>query len=113
MEDLNILDTIKTLGPIPILGLGLLVLGKGLKTAKLVPTRFLPLLLPLIGAGTYPFIAENGSVPWDIPHLGLYNAIMGAAIGGLTVLVHDKLLRGFFGSKKALGDGDTEIRAKK
>lgn len=88
------------------LGVGLLMLGFFLKRSPLADW-LIPLLIMVTGAAIYPFIAEIGKVSATITNPNLYNAVIGAGIGGLVTGGH-QAVKQFLKDRK----GDTTFTKK-
>ena len=86
------------------LAVALNVVGEALKRSP-VPNWMLPLILPLLGALAYPFIAEAGKVNYEVARpdvlLGIYGFCIGAASVGLN-----QMFRQFLGRRGA----DAEVK---
>ena len=101
MEELNSLEMLKTVGPMGMLALFLLAMGRVAKALPFLGNKYIPVVVILLGMGIYPFIAESGSIAWDVPHIGLYNALVGAVIGTAAITFYDKLIKKWVEKKDA------------
>lgn len=81
------------------LALALNVVGLALKKAP-VPNWIIPLVLPVLGALLYPFIAEAGKVNFECRNPDVLLGVHGAMIGAGSVGIN-QMLRQFLGRKEA------------
>lgn len=78
------MDQIFELSPPILLAVVLNLIGLFLKKSPLADW-VIPLVLILLGAVVYPFIAEVGKVSYAVSSPTIFNGVMGAAIGGFSV----------------------------
>lgn len=81
---MDLLNQALQLSPPFALALGLNLVGLFMKKSP-IPNWTIPLSLIIMGAGSYPFIAEPGKVNYECKNPDILNAIYGACIGGLSV----------------------------
>jgi hypothetical protein len=87
------LQSITSLGPIPLLVAACNLIGLAVKKSP-IGDRWIPVLLPIVGAVCYPFI--TGEADANVRHPMLFNALLGAVIGGSSVGVN-QMFRQFLG----------------
>ena len=86
-EELNILTK---LTPVPLLVIGLNVIGLGLKKLPVIPNWLIPIALPVIGAIVYPFIGSMVPVPGieRLDYPCVFYGLIGLVCGGIAVWGH-------------------------
>jgi hypothetical protein len=100
----DLLDFLSVSPPIA-LAAALNGLGLALKKSP-VPNWLIPLLLPIIGAAVYPFLAEPGKVNFECNNPAMLHGIYGFIIGSASVGLN-QMFRQFNGRRNR--NGDTEI----
>lgn len=85
-ETLDILNC----SPPVLLILALGVLGRGLKSAAFPPNKWIPLILPLVGAVVYPGLGAALPLPYValLKHPWIVYAVIGFVAGGLACWGH-------------------------
>lgn len=87
------LQSITSLGPIPLLVAVCNLLGLALKKSP-IDNRFIPLALTVFGAAVYPFLTNEDDT--NVRHPIMFNVLVGAIIGGSAVGVN-QMFRQFLG----------------
>lgn len=101
---MNELTEILQASPPIALAVALNLLGLALKKSP-IADWLIPLLLPAIGAGVYPFIAEAGKINFECKNPMLLMGVYGFAIGAGSVGLN-QMLRQLIGLKNG---GDTRF----
>lgn len=78
------LSQLSELSPPILLALALNLLGAFLKKSP-IQDWLIPFVLIVAGAIVYPTIAEVGKVSFDVSNPVMFNAVIGAVIGGASV----------------------------
>lgn len=86
---MNEIEQLLKLSPPVAASLALLVCGKLLKLSP-IPNRWIPLVLCLLGAGIFPWMAP---AQVGVEHPVVHNAILGFLAGGGAVGIHSVFVR--------------------
>jgi hypothetical protein len=86
---MNEIENILKLSPPVALMLALLLCGKMLKMSP-VDSRWIPFILPVLGAIAFPLIMDPAL---GVSHPTAHNAILGFLAGGAAVGVHSAMVR--------------------
>lgn len=92
---MNELEELLKLSPPVILVLSLNILGVGLKKSP-IPNWTIPIVLSLVGLFVYPYIAETGSVGFEVRNPDVLLAVYGFALGAASVGLN-QVFRQIFG----------------
>jgi hypothetical protein len=92
------INTLLQASPPLALALAINLLVFFLKKAKRFPDDYLPVAAMFIGAMAYPWIADVTNAVPSVKSPFLYNTVIGAAIGGLSVAFNQQF-RQLFGLK--------------
>ena len=98
------------LGPAGGLAVALFMLGLLLKSTPKVPNWVIPLVLPAVGAGVYPCIADYSVM--NTPNPAVMSVMIGFFIGAGPIAVHQSW-RQFQGRKDDGEPEQSEIEDKK
>ena len=93
---MNDIEELLKLSPPVILVLCLNILGVGLKKTPMLPNWIIPIILSLTGLVVYPYIAETGSVAFQVRNPDVLLAVYGFALGAASVGLH-QVFRQIFG----------------
>jgi hypothetical protein len=105
---MNELTDILQASPPIALAIALNLLGLAWKKMP-VANWMIPIVLPLIGAVVFPFIAERGKINFECQNPAILLGVYGFAIGAASVGLN-QMLRQFIGRKN--GTGETEFLKK-
>lgn len=98
------IQALTSLGPIPLLIAACNAIGLALKKSPL-SDRWIPLILTIVGAASYPFITSEADA--NVRNPVVFNVIVGALIGGSAVGVN-QMFRQLIGGQKEQPDKQNE-----
>lgn len=101
------INTLLQASPPLLLALAINLLLYALKRMPWYPNEYLPITAVVVGAAVYPWIADATNVVANVRSPLAYSVVLGAAIGGLSVAMHQQV-RQFLG----LGTGNTQFTTK-
>lgn len=105
----ELINDLVHMSPPVALAAALWVVGTIIKRSR-IENWLIPFILPLLGALTYPFIADTSKVSYEVHSPMLVNALIGVTIGWMATAADQTIWQ--FISRTKNPDGKTSFLAK-